>query len=53
MRRYWITLVTGEYGYIWADKPPLFAEFVTITIEDLEGNIVGRVRGQVYKIEAQ
>jgi alkanesulfonate monooxygenase SsuD/methylene tetrahydromethanopterin reductase-like flavin-dependent oxidoreductase (luciferase family) len=50
MKQYWITLATGEFGYLWAEKRPMFAEFVTITVETWEGEVY-QVRGQVYKIE--
>lgn len=50
MTKYWITLATGEYGFLWAEKKPLFAEFVTITCETWEGETF-MVYGQVYKVE--
>lgn len=51
MQKLWITLATGEFGYLWAERKPLFAEFVTISVERDDGTLL-KVRGQVYKIES-
>ncbi|QJA42536.1 hypothetical protein [Enterobacteria phage vB_EcoM_IME540] len=51
MRKYWVTLVTGEYGYIWTDTRPQFAEYVTITVETWDGEVY-QTRGQVYKVDS-
>lgn len=50
MKKYWITLNTGEFGYLWAEERPLFAEYVTINVERLDGSLY-KASGQVYKIE--
>lgn len=34
MRRYWITLISGEYGYLQAAKKPLPGSRVVIWVED-------------------
>lgn len=50
MKQYWITLATGEFGYLWAEEKPLFAQYVTISVENPDGSLT-KVRGQAYKIE--
>ncbi|AHY24964.1 hypothetical protein AVV36_gp002 [Pectobacterium bacteriophage PM2] len=50
MKKYWITLATGEFGYLWATEKPLFASYVVINVEKDDGTLY-KVRGQVYKIE--
>lgn len=51
MKKYWITLATGEFGYLWAEQQPMFAEFVTITcVSHVDGSI-SKAYGQVYKVE--
>lgn len=50
MKKYWVTLATGEKGYVWAEERPLFASFVTITVVRPDGSIY-KVHGQVYAVE--
>lgn len=50
MKKYWITLATGEFGYLWAAERPMFAAYVTITCERPDGTIF-KAYGQVYRIE--
>lgn len=33
MKKYWVLLVSGSYGYVYADHIILPGEFVTIVIE--------------------
>lgn len=35
MQRYWITLISGDYGYLFAEKKPLPGTWVTIWVETL------------------
>ena len=50
MKKWWVTLSNGEYGYLWADTKPLFASFVTIMCETWDGEYY-TAYGQVYKVE--
>lgn len=50
MQKWWVTLATGEFGYLWSETRPMFASFVTITVVDIDGNI-SKAYGQVYKVE--
>lgn len=50
MQKWWIELTTGELGYLWSETRPLFASFVTITVERPDGTIY-KTRGQVYRVE--
>ncbi|BAQ22654.1 hypothetical protein AU156_gp004 [Edwardsiella phage PEi20] len=50
MKKYWVTLATGEFGYLWATEKPLFSTFVTITVERPDGSIY-KAYGQVYRVE--
>ena len=46
MQRYWITLVSGDYGYMFAEKKPLPGTWVTILVENSDGSkheVYGRV----------
>ena len=46
MQRYWITLISGEYGYLFAEKKPLPGTWVTICVENIDGSkheVYGRV----------
>lgn len=50
MKKYWVVLATGEYGYLWAEERPMFASFVTISVEMPDGTLK-KVYGQVYRVE--
>lgn len=50
MKKYWVTLATGEFGYIWAEQKPLFGLVVTINVERPDGSLY-KATGQVYKVE--
>ncbi|QPB09037.1 hypothetical protein CPT_Metamorpho_300 [Klebsiella phage Metamorpho] len=49
MQRYWITLISGEYGYMYAEKKPLPGTWVTIFSEQWDGTVV-QVRGRVSRV---
>ncbi|BBC78052.1 Hypothetical protein KNT65_gp004 [Escherichia phage EcS1] len=50
MYRWWITLVDGSYGYLWADNQPLTGDLVTITVTKADGSRV-KVTGQVSRVD--
>ncbi|WCZ66275.1 hypothetical protein [Yersinia phage MHG19] len=50
MRKYWITLITGEYGFMYADAPPLPGTYVTITVRNVDGTRY-KTTGMVSKVE--
>lgn len=52
MRKWWLVLSNGHYGYLWSETKPLFASFVTITCETPDGDIY-KAYGQVYRVETQ
>lgn len=49
MYRYWVTLLDGTYGYLWADAKPLPGDRVTIFVI-LEDEERIKVTGQVSKV---
>lgn len=50
MYRWWITLLDGTYGYLWADAKPLPGDRVTIFVTQPDGTRI-KVTGQVSKVD--
>lgn len=49
LTRFWVILVDGSYGFIWAESKPLPGDWITITIENPSG-ARERVYGQVSRV---
>lgn len=39
MQQIWVTLVSGEYGYMWGDKLPLPGDRVKIRVRQTNGTL--------------
>ncbi|ASD51959.1 hypothetical protein KNT64_gp007 [Pseudomonas phage PspYZU05] len=44
MRQIWVTLVSGDYGFMWGTKLPLPGDRVRIQVRNQEG-VLGFVTG--------